>query len=900
MDAVKQLVLETPLVTLTGSGGVGKSRLSIQAAAELVDSFADGVWLAELGAVADSAGVATQVASVFAVKEAPGMSAADTLAAYLADQQALLVLDNCEHVLSTAAVLADTLVGACPQLRVLATSREPLKLVGEVTWRVPSLDVPGDDGPGGIGAVSRCEAVQLFGDRAGRARPGFELTAANAPAVIDICRRLDGIPLAIELAAARIRVFTPGQIAEGLDRRFGLLTSAPRTALPRQQTLQASVDWSHDLLTDLEQMMLRRLSVFAGSFDYPAAQGASGFAPIEAHHVLDLLGLLVDKSLVQVDDSGEVARYRLLETIRHYAAERLEQAGEVTLVGDRHRDYYLAFAQEAAAQLEGAKQVACLASLTADYPNLRAALAWSRDREAWEPMARLVASLAHLWYVVGPNQEGEGWQETSLEHAHGLPRRLRCQVLFGRCELAAGNFDAGTLDRRSGEGIDVARDLGDRGLLSRFMSCRNMAATLMGQHAPALDEAESLANEAGDAFALAMALQVHGIAYLMTDPPRARQYFEEASGVARATGDRFTAFAPEANLGCVLWWQGEAREAAQLSARLVVEADELGSQMTMGTALMYQAMALAEADEHDDALAAAERLAVVSRRSGMRLWETYVPCVKSHLALAAGDAETAMSDAALAAQLAFIPLTRANVLPALIEAEIAVGRRVDAVVHTTELVELSRAAGFAYYLAWGLLLQARLCRLEATADAAENIAHEALAAAVSIDAKARIVDCLELLAGIAGDLDSVEEAARLWGAAAGIRGKTGYLRCVSERDASIAAVRGALGPDSFDAFFDQGRALSVDDAVAYARRGRGERKRPSTGWASLSPAETQVTELVRLGLTNIEIGERLFCSPRTVQSHLTHIFAKLGVAGRTELAAQAAGRTLGHDEAPPS
>jgi predicted ATPase len=307
----------------------------VHTAAEVLDEHPDGVWLADLAAVSDPDAVATQVGQIFALKEGPGTTATDAVAAYLAEKRALLILDNCEHVLDAASALSDRLGSSCSRLHILATSRQPLDLPGEVAWRVPSLAVPEDhgrvdDGPTGIAGLAACEAVQLFVDRAGRARPGFALTDANSSAVAEICRHLDGIPLAIELAAARVRVFTPAQIAAGLDQRFALLTGAPRTALPRQQTLEASVDWSHDLLTDLEQTVFRRLSVFAGSFDYDAAVAVCAAPPIAPHQVLDQLSLLVDKSLVLVDDSGQQARYRLLETVRDYAARRLAETDEET------------------------------------------------------------------------------------------------------------------------------------------------------------------------------------------------------------------------------------------------------------------------------------------------------------------------------------------------------------------------------------------------------------------------------------------------------------------------------------------------------------------------------------------------------------------------------------------
>ncbi len=257
---VNQLVAGSPLVTLVSSGGCGKTRLALHVAAEALDDFPDGVWLADLAAVADAGVVPTHVAQMFSLDPGPGLTAGDGLVAYLAELSVLLVLDNCEHVLEVAADLADRLVSSCPGVRILATSRQGLGLPGEVTWRVPSLALPDDDTPKGVIGVSACEAVQLFTERAGRARPGFVLSEVNAAAVSEICRRLDGIPLAIELAAARVRVFTPAQIATALDERFQILTGAPRTALPRQQTLEASIDWSYQLLTDLEQIVFRRVA----------------------------------------------------------------------------------------------------------------------------------------------------------------------------------------------------------------------------------------------------------------------------------------------------------------------------------------------------------------------------------------------------------------------------------------------------------------------------------------------------------------------------------------------------------------------------------------------------------------------------------------------------------------
>ena len=342
-----------PLLTLTGAGGMGKTRLALQVAADALEQYSDGVWLAGLGALADPALVPQAVASVLGVREEPGRPLAATLAAHLRGQRLLLVLDNCEHLLDACARLADALLQACPDLRILATSRAALGLAGETVWRVPSLPVPaagGEDGapPAGIrdavpdaAGLARYAAVRLFCERAAAVRPGFALTAASGAAVAQVCARLDGIPLAIELAAARVRVLPPRQLLARLDDRFRLLTGGSRTALPRQQTLRATVEWSYALLDDAERRLFARLAVFAGGFPLEAAEAVGadtdgvGIAPPE---VLELLTRLVDGSLVEAEAQPDgTARFRLLETLREYARERLAASGEAAALHERHR-----------------------------------------------------------------------------------------------------------------------------------------------------------------------------------------------------------------------------------------------------------------------------------------------------------------------------------------------------------------------------------------------------------------------------------------------------------------------------------------------------------------------------------------------------------------------------------
>jgi predicted ATPase/class 3 adenylate cyclase/DNA-binding CsgD family transcriptional regulator len=881
---VKWLLAETTVLTITGAGGCGKTRLALQVGADLLDAHPDGVWLVELAPVADSDAVPAQAALVFAVKEGPGMSPTDAVAAYLGKKDAVLILDNCEHVIDGAAALADAVLSRCPGVTILATSRQPLGVPGEVTWRVPSMAVPDEDRPAGIGAVSACEAVQLFAERARRARPGFEIGEDNAAAVAQICRDLDGIPLAIELAAARARVFAPAQIAEGLSERFRLLTGGTRTALARQQTLEASVDWSHDLLTDVERIVFRRLSVFAGSFSFEAAEDVGAGGVIERHQVLDLLSLLVDKSLVVVDDDGDRARYRLLETIRYYAAGRLGEAGEEVETRTRHRDHYLAFAEEAEAHLEGRGQVEWMGRVARDYPNLRAALAWSQDRADGEPLVRIAAALHLFWETRGPAAEGEQWLDAALAHDAVSPA-LRAKALFGRSYLAFVNVDLGTAIACAEEGLGLARHVGDDRLTGRLLCSLGTAFIWTGgDPVPALEEAVALARRADDTFMLAEGLSAHGGVHINRVAGRARPYLQESIRVAEDAGNRVTTDFSLALLGVVSAYEGDLGDARSILERVLERSNEVLYGMAVTLAAGVLATVLVDMAEHAEALAAADRLEATALETGAHAWDLFAPLARGLVSAAEGDHAPALHLFGEALTLPSLPELRARMVAAIADTELAVGMVDDARAHADEVIEVSRSTDFPVGSAQGLVLQARLRRMERELVDAEDVAHEALTAAVDIAAKASVVDALEVLAGIAADFQSHQEAARLFGAAEAIRDRTGYVRHSFERDGDIAATGQALGPVAFEKASEEGQGLSLDDAVAYARRGRGERKRPSTGWPSLSPSETQVVALVREGLTNSGIAERLFISPRTVQSHLTHIFTKLGVSTRTELA----------------
>ncbi len=505
-ESVVQVRRSNPrrLLTLTGAGGSGKSRMAVQLAAELVEEYRDGVWLVELAAVTEPYLVPQAVAAALGAREEPGRALGETLMDYLRPRELILVLDNCEHLLPACAELVVTLLRGCRELTVVTTSREALKVPGETTYRVPSMQLPPRPGrrsrSASEPAAMACEAVQLFVDRATAALPSFEPTSGGALVAAEVCRRLDGLPLAIELAAARVTALPVEQILARLDDRFRLLTTGSRTALPRHQTLRALIDWNYDLLDDRERVLLRRLSVFAGGWTLEAAEavcgsGADGVleygsggevgtpdfrdsntptlhhsTPPLLHHsstpalqsddVLDLLAGLVSKSLVIYETGAGEGRYRLLETVRQYSRERLIQAGEEHEALGAHLGYFVALAEQADSMLRGPQQAVWLARLDAEHDNLRAALKWSLDRAEVEAGLRLAPALAEYWQIRGHVAEGTSWLESMLIH-EGAASHLRARVFSGAGTMAWLRGDSDQAIRFHQVSLGLSKEAGE-------------------------------------------------------------------------------------------------------------------------------------------------------------------------------------------------------------------------------------------------------------------------------------------------------------------------------------------------------------------------------------------------------------------------------------------------------
>ena len=609
-----------PLLTLTGPGGVGKTRLSLQIAADVLDEFEDGCWVVELGALADEGLVLESIAAALGVAEQPGRPLSSTLVDHLRTRRVLVLLDNCEHLLEATARHAHVLLTGCPTLRILATSREALGISGESVFPVPSLGLPDADRPATAEQASQWEAVRLFVDRAAAVDPNFRLTDQNARAVIQVCQRLDGIPLALELAAARVRALPVEQIAARLDDRFRLLTGGSRVAVTRHQTLRATIDWSYDLLSEDERAVLRRMSVFAGGGTLSAAEAVCLGGEVTKGDVLDLLSRLVDKSLVvsgasvsEASGSNAVAaegRFRLLETVRQYARERLLDSGETEAAFRRHRDWYLALVERAKPDFfSGPPPAQWLEVFDREHDNLRAALEWSSTEPGGTQAGlRMTAALWRYWEIRGYFVEGRRWLERTLAATDGDVSSLRANALTGAGILAhiQGDYPAALAFHE--QSLVQHRQLGNpHSIAHAAHNLANVAAD-QGDYTRARElyrEHNEISRSLGDRRAtaiglinLADAVSRHG------DVSGARSHFEESVEILRQIGDRWgIAFALDS-------WALAASRSSDLELARSLHEDalaisrELGDERGVARTLMH----LAEVAAHEGDLTRATSL----------------------------------------------------------------------------------------------------------------------------------------------------------------------------------------------------------------------------------------------------------------------------------------------------
>jgi predicted ATPase/class 3 adenylate cyclase/DNA-binding CsgD family transcriptional regulator len=877
---LSEIVANNRLVTLTGAGGVGKTRLALKVAAHKAGDFRDGVWYVDLSAVTDPGVVALTVARTFGLPDQPGRSTVDTVLKFVGDRQMLVVLDNCEHLLDASAELVETLFNHCPSLRLMTTSREPISVAGEVTYRVPSLSL--DD-----------EAIELFTDRARRANPGFRVAEEEVrEAVAEICRRLDGIPLAIELAAARVRALSLAEILASLHNRFRLLTGGSRTAVRRQQTLRASVDWSHALLTEPERVLFRRLATFMGGFDLDAAQSVCVSADVERYQVMDQLTLLVDKSLVTAENVNGTTRYRMLETVRQYAQEKLGGSGESDETRKRHRDYYTSLA----ASIDSPWQVGheqLIDRAVSDIDNLRAAYAWSRETGDLSSAATLAMSLYPMWITRGRVAEGLSWIDdvvADIDQGGTGTTNPACIAALARSAVLNVVVNGAYLVDRAQRALDAARDVGDPVLLARALVGRGYAVMYDPEAAhPYFAEALALAEKVGDVWSTTSMTAMLAFQILLGagDPVSACVAAQKAVEMSDAAGIGFRSRECRTYLGMALALKGDLAQAAVLLPDVLAQATAAADGVMRTLCTTSYARVLAWQGQTSISRTVADSAIALTREIGGYYEET-AHASAAVAALADGDIEAAEA-ACDAAWRNASPERRRNILNLVPrnESALATGDLVNARRIADEMVSVANGC----HLALALTIRARIAMAQGDETRADQDLYDALAVSAGIKAFLGLADTFEGIATRAVDSESYREAARLLGAAEAMRDRTGEVRFKvydAAFESAVGVLRGALGDDEFDAGWAEGAALSSEEAIAYAQRGRGERKRPSTGWASLTPTELDVVRLVREGLANKDIAARLFVSPRTVQTHLTHVYTKLGLTSRVQLAQEAA------------
>ena len=876
---LNDLIEGSRVVTVTGAGGSGKSRLALEVAR--VQLATRPAWLVELAPIQDPVLVTRSVADTMGVELAGGTPPIDAIIRAVLDRPVLLVIDNCEHLLDVCADLTSTLTKACPSLSVLATSREPLSVEGEVTWRTPSLSAP--------------DALTLFVDRAGRVATGFDLTDANTPAVEDLCRRVDRLPLAIELAAARCRTLTIDQIAGGLRERFRLLTGGSRDALPRQRSLEASVAWSYGLLSQTERLVLARLSVFAGLFNLESATAVAADGPVTPDQVLDHITRLVDRSLIQVEPAEEQARYRLLETIRIYARERLAELDDPDHVRDRHLDHALRFATTAGAGY-AVDTVRWDPILRTEQANLRAAIDWAVGSGRPDDVIDLAESLSGFWQARSMQDEIDRTLRSAM-HSHAASPSARARGLTVAARMAAMGGDMSTAFDFACDSYELAQTLGDADLEATAAAMRAWMGMASGRGTN-----DQIAADIETAMAAVDRFDPGTAASVLIMLGSTQHLWSAGLDVGRVSLERALAVAPEDGFDAKLFatfnllnlgWDGRVDTFRDTARWAIDTTRELGADFFLSWSLMLVGFFEGLYGHEQRARQPMDEALEVGRRAGT-LVEYFALRADAFIEVRFGCPSTALTKALDIGErssemrlgmneridqwLVGTAARRAG------DADLA-RLHLDTVLARTADPFLPQVAGRAH-------LDLTLLDLDdGDVDAAWQHAHDALEVFADSGDRTGILDALDLIAVVAASSNTAKTAARLLGAADALREELDVapFTLSPERRQEIDLTLGSQLDDA-ETLRADGARLSFEEVVAYARRGRGDRNRPTSGWASLTPTELRVVDLVAAGLMNAQIAEQLLISVNTVKAHLSHAYAKLGISSRTQLASEATAR----------
>jgi non-specific serine/threonine protein kinase len=787
MDLALHLLRENRFLTLTGAGGCGKTRMAIEVAEALLPELPDGAWFADLAPLTDPELVPQAVAEALGLKESPDESFTESLVGHLESKLALIVLDNCEHLLLPCAALAERLLRTCPNLRVLATSQEAIGIAGEVVYQVLTLAVPPARGELPLEKLASTEAIALFVDRARAAQVQFALTEENAQAVVQVCRRLDGIPLALELAAARVKALPVEEIARRLDDRFRLLTSGSRTSLPRHQTLEALVQWSYEHLESSEQALFRRLSVYAGGWTLASAEAVCAGDGIEAAEVLDLVSRLVERSLVTMDaapaKAGET-RYGMLETLRAYARERLleDEPGPVVR---RHGDFFLALAEEAEAHLVwGEEQTAWFSRLGREHDNLRAALeTFLGEGGDPERALRLVGALGPYWTYRGHWTEGRHAGRRALAHEGAAGRtEARAKALSWAGMLAFQQGDHEPARAAHEESLAIRRELGDERGIAESLHNLAMTGRDPARQRSLYEESLAIARQVGDKAQVTRTLNNLGIlALIQGDHLQAREQFEEALVLLRETGNRSGEAVTLGNLGEISLKEGDYDRARSLYEECRVISEELEDPQSEAWSLNCLGRAAADQGDLEAARDSLSESLSMSREIGDRGLECWSLADLGRVARLGGDSGEA-------------------------------GR------FYGEALSLARELGERGDEALVLMGLGLVALRQGDRERARSLLDESLRVAVELGDPHEVAKGLEAFAALAVE-DDPERAARLFGAAESMRERIPSPLSPSgreERDAHASRARDALGDEVFSREWALGRDMSQEDAVEAA------------------------------------------------------------------------------------
>ena len=885
VELVSLRLTEHRLVSVVGPGGCGKTRLAIEVGQRTTAVPPESVCFVDLSGLSEPELVPGAVLRALGLVESPRAGPLETLTACLTERELLVILDNCEHLVGACAALAGALGRQCAGVRLLATSRERLGVPGEAVVDLGGLELPRPGG-GNEGWLERSEAGKLFVERARTARVGFAAHGDDAIVVASICERLDGIPLALEMAAARTRLMSVRAIAEGLSDRFRLLTGSGRAGPARQRSLLASIEWSCSLLSKAEQQLLYRLSVFASGFTFRAVEAVCAGGAVERDEVFDLLASLVEKSLVQASPGAD--RLWLHETMHVYAAAALAAEGATAAVRDRHLDYFAELAKRNEPKTRTSEFASARQELEPELDNLRAALAWSVESKRFGTGAALLSSLAHLLRYLGLDSEAVAHCEPFL--AAEIEPSLRADLLYLASACSRLKDPPMSLCLAS-ELVSLGSSLGDERMQAAGL-VRVATVKMDAEAAEAADTATEgirLARQAVHPLVEALGLHAKSMALVwLGRPEEAFAVGQDSLRVSTACDWPIGENDARAGISCAAIFTGRFERALEEAGHLR-RADQGPPSRSGGEALRAQVLARQGKAE---AVEAIRRAVSMVSASGHTFFVAIHNRDLGHILILLGQEDEGYQVLEEAtAKLESFGLFAICVEERALLAEVAtrrgdlVGARRHLDASSWRLPRAIEPAGAPIFCA-----EARLARAEGELSRAHGLACDGLAAASEGGHVLRVVDLLELVAVTCADLGSLAEAARLLGAAESQRELIGYTCPVPAHDELVpvlVGLRTALGQDAFERALSEGRSLSLEEAVAYARRGRGNQRRAPSGWDSLTASERRVVSLVAEHLTNAEIAERLFVSTVTVKSHLSRVFVKLGVANRAQLAAAA-------------